>query len=103
MLESVSGLTKAVALISGASQEQSLGVGEVTKAVAQLDDTTQQNAALVEQMAAAARSLQQQAADLSGAVARFRTGHSLDVPESDRRPRLALNGARGKGEAQPVH
>ena len=79
MLESVSGLTKAVALISGASQEQSLGVGEVTKAVAQLDDTTQQNAALVEEMAAAARSLQQQAADLSGAVARFRTGNGLDA------------------------
>ena len=58
--------------ISNASAEQSAGVGQVGEAVTQMDQTTQQNAALVEQMAAAATSLRTQAADLVGAVAVFK-------------------------------
>jgi hypothetical protein len=54
--------------ISAAGQEQSQGIEEVNNAITQMDETTQQNAALVEQAAAAAQSMQEQAARLSEAV-----------------------------------
>ena len=57
--------------ISSASQEQSLGIGQVGDAVMQLDQATQQNAALVEQSAAAAESLKAQAARLSVLMGSF--------------------------------
>ena len=52
--------------------EQSLGVSQVGEAISQMDQMTQQNAALVEQMAAAASSLKSQAHDLVEAVAVFK-------------------------------
>ncbi len=58
--------------ISAASSEQSAGVGQVGEAVTQMDQATQQNAALVEEMAAAASSLNSQAGELVNAVAVFR-------------------------------
>ncbi|KQP17878.1 methyl-accepting chemotaxis protein [Pseudorhodoferax sp. Leaf267] len=58
--------------ISAASREQSIGVDQVGQAVAQMDQATQQNAALVEESAAAAASLQTQAEELVQAVAVFR-------------------------------
>lgn len=58
--------------ISTASAEQTTGIEQVGKAVAQMDEVTQQNAALVEQAAAAASSLDEQAARLRSAVAVFR-------------------------------
>ncbi|MGF6769463.1 methyl-accepting chemotaxis protein [Paraburkholderia sp. GAS199] len=57
--------------ISSASQEQSTGIEEVNRAVAQMDDVTQQNAALVEQAAAAAASMADQARQLQSAVTVF--------------------------------
>jgi uncharacterized phage infection (PIP) family protein YhgE len=59
--------------ISAASTEQSQGIEQVNRAITQMDETTQQNAALVEEAAAAAESLQDQAASLSQAVAVFKT------------------------------
>ena len=58
--------------ISAASSEQSAGVGQVGEAVTQMDQATQQNAALVEEMAAAAASLNTQAGELVQAVAVFK-------------------------------
>jgi methyl-accepting chemotaxis protein len=58
--------------ISSASAEQSSGVAQVGQAITQMDQTTQQNAALVEESASAAMSLQQQAQQLVQAVAVFR-------------------------------
>jgi methyl-accepting chemotaxis protein len=58
--------------ISNASVEQTSGFGQVSQAVSQLDNVTQQNAALVEESAAAASSLQQQADRLVVAVGAFR-------------------------------
>ena len=55
-----------------ASAEQSTGVAQVGQAVTQMDRATQQNAALVEQSAAAAGTLKSQAEQLVDAVARFR-------------------------------
>ncbi len=57
--------------ISAASKEQASGVAQVGEAITQMDQTTQQNAALVEQSAAAAASLQTQAGELVNAVAVF--------------------------------
>jgi methyl-accepting chemotaxis protein len=59
--------------ISGASREQSVGVHQVGEAVSQMDQVTQQNAALVEEAAAAAQSLSHQAQELVSAMAVFKT------------------------------
>jgi methyl-accepting chemotaxis protein len=58
--------------ISAASNEQSLGVSQIAEAIGSMDQTTQQNAALVEEMAAAASSLKQQAQELVQTVAIFK-------------------------------
>jgi methyl-accepting chemotaxis protein len=58
--------------ITTAAGEQSQGMDQVNRAVGELDQMTQQNAALVEQSAAAAASLQEQAQKLAGLVATFR-------------------------------
>jgi methyl-accepting chemotaxis protein len=71
IVESVAKVTAVVEDISGASREQSIGIGQVTKAISQMDQTTQQNAALVEEAAAAAESLADQAQDLQSQVSTF--------------------------------
>jgi methyl-accepting chemotaxis protein len=58
--------------ITGASEQQREGIDQVNVAITQIDHVTQQNAALVEQAAAAAKTMQEQAAELSNAVAVFR-------------------------------
>jgi hypothetical protein len=58
--------------ISAASKEQSMGVHQVGEAITQMDQVTQQNAALVEEMAAAASSLKSQSEDLVQTVAVFK-------------------------------
>ena len=73
--------------ISAASQAQSQGVAQVGDAVAQMDQVTQQNAALVEEMAAAASSLKTQSQDLVGTVAIFKlsvrdSSHQAGVPSA---------------------
>jgi methyl-accepting chemotaxis protein len=60
-----------IGAISIASQEQSAGIAEVNGAIGYMDEVTQQNAALVEQAAAAADSMKDQAVALAGAVGRF--------------------------------
>ncbi len=62
-----------IAEISSSSTEQSQGVGQINSAVNNLDQTTQQNAALVEETSAAAESLRQQAQQLAQAVSAFKT------------------------------
>ncbi len=67
--------------IKRADTEQSEGIGQITKAMEQLDEVTQQNAALVEQAAAAAASLEQQARDLKELVSVFHiTGFAEITP-----------------------
>ncbi len=72
VVASIRRVTDIVGEISAASSEQSNGVSQVGIAVNQMDDATQQNAALVEESSAAARSLQQQAQDLFDAVSIFK-------------------------------
>ena len=75
--------------ISAASREQSLGVSQVGEAVTQMDQVTQQNAALVEEMAAAASSLKSQALELVQTVAVFKLG-----AEDARQPAAPVAAAR---------
>ncbi|HJV85137.1 MAG TPA: methyl-accepting chemotaxis protein [Noviherbaspirillum sp.] len=60
--------------ITEASQEQSVGIEEVNRAIATMDEMTQHNAALVEQAAAAAAAMQSQASELAQTVAAFELG-----------------------------
>ncbi len=75
ILQSVERVTRLMADIHSASEEQSQGIGQVGSAVQQLDQVTQQNAALVEESAAAAESLKAQAERLMQSVSVFKTGH----------------------------
>ncbi len=72
IVTSVQRVTDIMADISAASQEQSSGIEQVNRTVTQMDETTQQNAALVEEATAAARSMEDEARQLSAAVAVFR-------------------------------
>ena len=75
IVQSIERVTQITSEISAASAEQSSGVAEVGQAIGRMDETTQQNAALVEQSAAAASALRQQAEQLVQAVAVFKLAH----------------------------
>ena len=72
IVASVQRVSDIVGEITAAATEQSSGIGQVNSAVTELDRMTQQNAALVEQSAAAAESLKEQAQRLAGVVSTFR-------------------------------
>ena len=72
IVAAVQGLSQTIAGISDASAQQSQGLGQINLAVSHLDGMTQQNAALVEQSAAAAHSLKDQVGRLADAVSTFR-------------------------------
>ncbi len=86
VVQAISRVTTLMGDISSASQEQSSGVAQVGDAVTEMDQTTQQNAALVEEMAAAASSLRTQAAELREAVSIFHlaelNGHAAPHPHA---------------------
>ncbi|HEV7822161.1 MAG TPA: methyl-accepting chemotaxis protein, partial [Burkholderiales bacterium] len=71
IIGAVQRVTDIMGEIAAASEEQSSGIEQVARAVTQMDEVTQQNAALVEEAAAAAQSLEDQAAKLRQAVAVF--------------------------------
>jgi aerotaxis receptor len=72
VIESVCRVSKVMGEISNSTREQSSGIGQVNEAVIKIDDITQQNAALVEEAAAAAGNLAQQARCVSQAMAVFK-------------------------------
>ncbi|MEK6295949.1 MAG: methyl-accepting chemotaxis protein, partial [Paraburkholderia tropica] len=71
IISAIKRVTDIMGEITAASQEQSNGIGQVALAVGQMDEATQRNAALVEQSAAAAQSLEDQAGKLRETVAVF--------------------------------
>jgi len=85
VVHSVARVTEIVREITLASQEQSDGIEQVNLAITHIDEATQQNAALVEEAAAAARSMQDQAASLTEAVSVFRLDSAL-VADAPMRP-----------------
>ncbi|QOY95835.1 HAMP domain-containing protein [Massilia sp. UMI-21] len=72
VLEHVHDVADLLDTIDGASAEQAGGVAQVSQAIAEMDESTRQNAAMVEQAASAAQSMRQQAAALSELVATFK-------------------------------
>jgi methyl-accepting chemotaxis protein len=76
VVASIRRVTDIMGEISAASNEQALGVSQIGEAVTNMDQVTQQNAALVEQMAAAASSLKSQAQELVQTVAVFKLNAS---------------------------
>ncbi len=90
VLDSVARVTDIMSEITAASQEQTRGIEHVNRSVNEMDEATQQNAALVEEASAAAQAMQDQAAELARSVRLFRIGG--DASESAapvRRPALA--------------
>lgn len=77
IVSSVKRVTDIMGEISAASDEQSTGIDQVNRAVSQMDEVTQQNASLVEEAAAAAASLQEQAQQLADAVAVFKLNDGM--------------------------
>ncbi|KQO20512.1 hypothetical protein ASF11_25140 [Acidovorax sp. Leaf76] len=77
VVDSVQRVSSVIEEISQASREQTDGIEQINQAVAQMDQGTQQNAALVEEATAAAAALQHQAHDLQQVVAAFQlqAGH----------------------------
>jgi len=82
--DAIARVTGIVKEIAGAAAEQSNGIDQVNLAVAQMDEVTQQNAALVEQASAAAQSLEEQARQLKDAVSIFRTDGSAQFTAASR-------------------
>jgi methyl-accepting chemotaxis protein len=77
IVTSIGRVTQIMTQISNASDEQSQGIAQVNDAITQMDQVTQQNAALVEQAAAAAESMQEQSAKLADVVSVFKLAGGL--------------------------
>jgi aerotaxis receptor len=71
-LESVGKVGVVLGEISNASTEQTLGISQINEAIAQMDSITQQNAAMVEELAATAQSLHMQVKNVSNSMRLFR-------------------------------
>ncbi|HZG22751.1 MAG TPA: methyl-accepting chemotaxis protein [Herbaspirillum sp.] len=99
VVASVRRVTDIVGEITAASSEQSDGIEQVNIAITQMDEVTQQNAALVEQAAAAAGSLQEQATRLTELVSVFKLKPDLSGHAS--RPVSAASAARSPVAARP--
>jgi methyl-accepting chemotaxis protein len=99
VVQSVQRVADIISEISAASQEQTTGINQVNQAVTSMDETTQQNAALVEEAAAAAESLVEQAVQLSDVVSVFKLGNE---GKQERRAQNSpmRSGAASKPKAQ---
>jgi methyl-accepting chemotaxis protein len=95
-------VTDIMAEISAASNEQSAGIEQVHQAISQMDQVTQQNAALVEEAAAAAGSMQEQAANLAGVVGAFKLDAAdLQIAAAMPAPAAAPSAARTLARTAP--
>ena len=91
IIESIHSVSKIVADIAATTGEQAQGIDQVTRALAQVDEVTQQNSALVEENAATAKALEQQSVDMAERVAFFKLGAeepAQDLPQQ--RPAKAV-------------
>jgi methyl-accepting chemotaxis protein len=88
-----------VSEIAASAQEQAIGLAEVNTAVNQMDQVTQQNAAMVEQSTAASHSLAQEAQSLQASVARFKVGSAAQAAT----PAPVAAPAPAPAPAKPAH
>ncbi|WP_165354637.1 methyl-accepting chemotaxis protein [Tropicimonas sp. IMCC6043] len=96
IVESVSGIAGHVSEIAVSAREQSTGLAEINTAVNQLDQVTQQNAAMFEETRAASHALTREASALADTMARFRTGVRSE------RVRVAQRGIKPPQSARPA-
>ncbi|KGE52448.1 methyl-accepting chemotaxis protein [Xanthomonas axonopodis pv. vasculorum] len=103
IVASVQRVTDIMGEISAASQEQSSGIEQVNQTITQMDETTQQNAALVEEATAAARSMEEQAGHLAEAVSVFKLDDSAaQAPQTTRVRPIASRPVAVKSAAKPA-
>lgn len=108
IVDRVGHISQMVSEIADGAAEQSTGLGEINIGVTQLDEVTQQNAAMVEESSASSHLLNSDAAKLSELVARFRVETEFDDPQSTvveiKRPTAhgADWGPNTKVEARPI-
>jgi len=88
IVESINGVASIVSQIAAASAEQAGGIDQVNKALAQMDEVTQQNSALVEENAATAKTLEQSSAAMSERVSAFRLDESAHAGAEEAGPRV---------------
>ena len=82
IVDSIVRVTDIMGEITSATHEQTIGIEQINMAIAQMDEVTQQNAALVEEAAAASQSMQEQAGELAHVVGFFKTGnHVASAPK----------------------
>ncbi|MES2015809.1 MAG: methyl-accepting chemotaxis protein [Pseudomonadota bacterium] len=98
VVASVRRVTDIMGEITSASQEQSAGIALVNTTILEMDETTQQNAALVEQAAAAAASMQDQAAGLARVVSVFKLDQVAPALSA-----VSTGGARAALRKEPAH
>lgn len=82
IVESVKRVTDIMGEIAAATEEQTAGIEQVNQAVSQIDETTQQNAALVEEASAAAQAMQNQASNLAQTVSVFKLDDIQRAPQA---------------------
>ena len=100
IVTSIKRVTDIMTDIAAASAEQSTGIAEINTAVSQMEQMTQQNAALVEEAAASAESLLDQASVMSQAVAVFKFEQSQSQPNPVSRPALPRPASKAKSGAR---
>nr|WP_233206647.1 methyl-accepting chemotaxis protein [Caulobacter sp. FWC2] len=99
IVEKVAQIDTLISEIAQSSQEQSTGLNQVNVAVNQMDQVTQQNAAMVEQATAAAAGLRNEAGQLTGLVARFETGRGAERAVTARPKPVAAQPAGAERQA----
>ncbi|MGV6859058.1 MAG: methyl-accepting chemotaxis protein [bacterium] len=101
IIESVHDVSGLISEISTASDEQSIGVAQVNTAITQIDDATQQNAALVEETAAASEHLGEQAGALTNLTSFFTTNKKKAPATSQAAPTSQYSGSERRSAARP--
>jgi methyl-accepting chemotaxis protein len=99
IVQSVNRVTDIMSEITAASQEQTAGIEQINGAIAQMDQVTTQNAALVEQASAAATSLQEEAAKLAQTVGEFKLVTPSGVRAVVAKPRVVTSAPKMVGNA----
>ncbi|MFM2087273.1 MAG: hypothetical protein RLZZ237_2142 [Pseudomonadota bacterium] len=98
IVDSIVRVTDIMGEITSATHEQTVGIEQINMAIAQMDEVTQQNAALVEEAAAASHSMQEQAAELAQVVGFFKTGNAVTT----RKAKTERNSAAPAIKATPA-
>ncbi|WP_420477009.1 methyl-accepting chemotaxis protein [Noviherbaspirillum sp. ST9] len=101
IVASVKRVTDIMGEITAASREQSTGIDQVNRAIAEMNEVTQQNAQLVEQAAAAAESMQEEAGNLAGLINVFKFGNEAPRPGAVVTPLRAASPRLSGRDAQP--